>query len=89
MIVLHTPGANPAQTGAVIAQERWSAASATLNVVLPEGTYDVAAQGCTGYETAATLVSIRVGFHTVVDLGANWEMPGFLGRTCPGFGPRR
>ena len=70
----------------MIAQADWSAASTTLNVVLPPGTYAVSAEGCTGYEIASTTVSIRLGFHVEVDLGANWEMPGFLGRTCPGFG---
>jgi hypothetical protein len=70
----------------VIAEANWSAAPTTLNVVLPPGTYAVSADGCTGYEIANTMVSISSGLHAEVDLGANWEMPGFLGRTCPGFG---
>ena len=75
--------------GAPIAQAPWSAATTTLNVVLPPGNYAVSAEGCTGYEIASTTVSISPGFHVDVDLGATWEMPAFLGTTCPGFGPGR
>ena len=84
VFVVRERDANPG--AGVIAQAHWSAAATTLNVVLPPGTYAVSAEGCTGYEMASITVSISSGFHAEVDLGANWEMPGFLGRTCPGFG---
>ena len=84
IFVVREPDANPA--AGVIAQANWSAATTTLNVVLPPGTYAVSAEGCTGYEIAGTIVSISPGSHAEVELGSNWEMPGFLGRTCPGFG---
>ena len=83
IFVVREPAANPGD--GVIAQANWSAAT-TLNVVLPPGTYAVSAEGCTGYKIASTTVSISPGFHAEVDLGANWEMPGFLGRTCPASG---
>ena len=89
IVVIRENHANSGTSGPVIAQEDWSTATTTLNVVLPAGTYAVSAEGCTGYEVATTVVSIRSGFHTGVDLGANWEMPGFLRRTCPGFAPGR
>ena len=86
--MVHEPDANLGARGPVIAQAHWSAATTTLNVVLPPGTYAVSAEGCTGYKIASTIVSISPGFHVEVDLGANWEMPGFLGRdVLLGVGP--
>jgi hypothetical protein len=87
IFVVHEPEANPGASGPVIAHEDWSGPTTMRNVVLPAGTYSVSAEGCTGYKIANTVVSISSGFHIEVDLGPNWEMPGFLGRTCPGFGP--
>jgi hypothetical protein len=84
IFVVREPNANP--EAAVIARAKWSADATSLKVVLPPGTYAISAEGCTGYKIASTTVSISPGFHDEVDLGANWEMPGFLGRTCPGFG---
>jgi len=83
IFVVREPDTNPGS--GVIAHADWSEAT-TLNVVLPPGTYAVSAEGCTGYTIASTMLSVSPGFHAEVDLGANWEMPGFLGRTCPGFG---
>jgi hypothetical protein len=55
-----------------------------LSLVLPAGRYAIAAEGCGGDTIPATTVTVTSGFHTVVDLGTYWQMPGFLGRVCPG-----
>ncbi len=70
--------------GAAVAHEDWSGAGATLGIKLPAGRYAIAAEGCAGDSIPATAVTVTSGFHTVVDLGNYWQMPGFLGRTCPG-----
>lgn len=63
----------------------WSGASTTLNMPLPPGRYTISAEGCTGDQIGNRAISVMSGFHTAIDLGASWELPGFLGRACPGF----
>jgi hypothetical protein len=69
----------------VIDDMDWSGSATTLNIRLPAGSYAISAEGCTGDQIASTPVSVTSGFHVDVDLSANWEIPKFLGRACPGF----
>jgi hypothetical protein len=75
-----------AAAAAAAAHEDWSGAATTLKIVLPAGTYAVSAEGCYGYKIESVAATVTSGFHAAVKLGSNWEMPQFLGRTCPGFG---
>jgi hypothetical protein len=65
----------------------WSGSAVTLDVPLPQGTYEISAEGCTGDQIGAKLVTVTSGFHDNLDLGADWQIPHFVGRSCPGFGP--
>ena len=73
--------------GTPFAHEDWSGSTTTLNIRLPAGRYLISAEGCRGEEIASSLVSVASGFHTEIALGNTWEMPSFLGRSCPGFIP--
>jgi hypothetical protein len=76
--------ATDASAATQVAHDGWSGAATTLNLVLPAGRYAIAAEGCAGDTIPATTVTVTSGFHTVVDLGTYWQMPGFLGRVCAG-----
>jgi hypothetical protein len=71
--------------GSLAAHHDWSGAAATLKVVLPSGRYAVSAEGCTGDKIGNSAFTVTSGFHATIDLGNAWELPGFVGRTCPGF----
>ena len=70
-----------------VAYVDWSGSAATnLDVRIPAGSYAVALEGCSGYETPYTAFMVTSGTHVSVDIGDGyWETPMFLGRTCPGF----
>lgn len=65
----------------------WSGGATTLEIRLGAGNYSISAEGCTGYSIDPTAVSVAKGFHTTLDYdpGGFWNLPGILGRTCPGF----
>lgn len=73
-----------APDGTAVAHENWSGAGATVDIKVPAGRYAIAAEGCAGDSIPATTVDVTSGFHTIVDLGTYWQMPGYLGRSCPG-----
>jgi len=68
-----------------VAHGDWSGGPTTLHIFLSAGTYAILAEGCTGYRIDSGQISVTSGSHTAVDLGLQWEMPGFPGRACPGF----
>ncbi len=83
--VSHWSDADESADASVIAQKYWSGAATTLDVLLPAGIYAVAAEGCEGYKIENAKISITSGYHVAIDLGASWELPGSIGRACPGF----
>jgi hypothetical protein len=86
VVVVRETAAGPGAGETVVVYQDWSSAhTAHSSLVLPAGTYAVSAEGCAGYKIGNVFVTVRSGFHAEVDLGSNWEMPGFLGRACPGF----
>ena len=85
LLVDHASGATSASEAAA-AHEDWSGAATALKIVLPAGSYAVSAEGCYGYKIESVAATVTSGFHAAFKLGSNWEMPQFLGRTCPGFG---
>jgi ABC-type dipeptide/oligopeptide/nickel transport system permease subunit len=72
-------------SGRDVAHEDWSGAPTTLRIGLSAGTYGILAEGCTGYRIDSGQISVTSGFHALVGLGLQWQMPGFPGRACPGF----
>jgi hypothetical protein len=73
------------ESGHRVAHADWSGAPTTLHIFLSAETYAILAEGCTGYRIDSGQISVTSGSHTAVDLGLQWEMPGFPGRACPGF----
>jgi hypothetical protein len=71
--------------GTAVVHADWSAGATTVDVQLPAGNYLVSAEGCTGYQIEKGVISVQSGAGTKVDLGSAWQMPGLIGRTCPGF----
>lgn len=65
----------------------WSGGATTVEIRVGAGSYSVGAEGCRGYSIAPAQVTVRQDFHTVLDYapGGYWNLPGFVGRTCPGF----
>lgn len=76
-----------ASDGSAAGRDDWRGPATTLKIVLPAGRYAISADGCTGDRIANDQISVTSGFHTEIDLGSAWQMPGFLGRACPGFIP--
>jgi hypothetical protein len=76
-----------ASDGSAAGHDDWRGPATTLKIVLPAGRYAVSAEGCTGDRIANDQISVTSGFHTEIDLGSAWQMPGFPGRACPGFIP--
>jgi hypothetical protein len=76
-----------ASDGSADGHDDWRGPATTLKFVLPAGRYAVSAEGCTGDRIANDQISVTSGFHTEIDLGSAWQMPGFPGRACPGFIP--
>jgi hypothetical protein len=72
-------------SGRGVAHEDWTGAPTMLHIGLSAGTFAIVAEGCTGYRIDSSQISVTSGFHAAVDLGLQWEMPGFPGRSCPGF----
>jgi len=73
--------------GAVVAHHDWSGAATTFDVALAAGRDAVSAQGCAGDSIEGSIVSVSSGTDTAIDLGTSWDLPSFIGRACPGFGP--
>ena len=76
-----------ASDGSAAGHDDWRGPATTLKIVLPAGRYAISAEGCTGDRIANDQISVTSGFHTEIDLGSAWQMPGFPGRACPGFIP--
>jgi hypothetical protein len=78
LLVTHTDGT-------AVVHADWSASATTVDIQLPAGDYDIAAEGCTGYRIEKGAVTVQSGAGTSVDMGSYWQTLGFTGRTCPGF----
>jgi hypothetical protein len=71
--------------GSVAAHRDWSGGPLAVSMVLQPGGYTVWAEGCTADSLEGTVITVTSGNHAVIDLGNFWQLPAFVGRTCPGF----
>jgi hypothetical protein len=71
--------------GSIAAHKDWTGGPRAVSIVLAPGRYAVSAEGCTGDELQNSVITVTSGYHAVIHLGSSWQMPAFVGRTCPGF----
>ncbi|MFI5287222.1 MAG: hypothetical protein ACHQ4F_12990 [Candidatus Dormibacteria bacterium] len=71
--------------GDLAAHKDWMGGPIAVSIVLSPGRYAVSAEGCTWDRLGDSVVTVTSGYHAVIDLGGSWQMPAFVGRTCPGF----